>query len=220
LPKPQRWASHEGGGSDTSGGEDVRGKLGDRLERCLVFFRKWGTSRLSPDYSRIISNLELQSEAGFLSSGSIPWYQSAVVGPGGIAVTFYINFWTPCSKGAAPGCLGQDVINLFQFLDPAETKSFSFDTSFSNTVGAFKNFGFVEHWQDYLDHYHPGQLDLRDGSVFCSAHADIDKGSGQGAGQPTTGTIHLDTLNPWEPSYLPDPIGHWLISKIESKPCS
>jgi hypothetical protein len=60
----------------------------------------------------------------------------------------------------------------------------------------------VENPQDYVDFFHPGQLDLRDTSPFCSAHIDIDKSSGQG-GAPTTGEIHHDSINPWAPSPFP-----------------
>jgi len=148
--------------------------------------------------------------------------QNVTAGPNGFVITFAVSFWGPYKGGCLAGvfCIGHLTYNLFQFLDPAETKNFSFDTSFQNTVAAFKKAGFVEHWQDYLDRFHPRQLDLRDRSTFCSAHADVDKSSGQQAGQATTGQVHLDTINPWEPWFFQMPIEHYVISKVESKPCS
>jgi len=148
--------------------------------------------------------------------------QNVTAGPNGFVITFAVSFWGPYKGGCLAGvfCIGHLTYNLFQFLDPAETKNFSFDTSFQNTVAAFKKAGFVEHWQDYLDRFHPRQLDLRDRSTFCSAHADVDKSSGQQAGQATTGQVHLDAINPWEPWFFQMPIEHYVISKVESKPCS
>ena len=68
--------------------------------------------------------------------------------------------------------------------------------TFNQTVNTLKQAGFVEHPEDYIDFFHPNQLDLRDTSSWCSAHLDVDKASGQN-GQPTTGDVHLDTANPW-----------------------
>jgi hypothetical protein len=142
------------------------------------FFNQQSQSFFGGSYSDIpgnngLANLELQSEAGFLSSGSVPWYQSAVAGPGGITITLYINFWTPCSKGAAAGCLGQDVINLFQFLDPSENRPFAFDTSFANTVAAFGRAGIVPSpWDNKYNFLH--DFNLRDSNEYCSFHVDLN----------------------------------------------
>jgi RHS repeat-associated protein len=68
---------------------------------------------------------------------------------------------------------------------------------FYETVGRFVQAGFHAAPLDLLNRLHPGQLDLRDNSLVCSAHVAINKNSGGAPGVPTTGDIHLDTVNPY-----------------------
>jgi RHS repeat-associated protein len=65
------------------------------------------------------------------------------------------------------------------------------------TVGKFVQAGFHAAPLDLFNKFHPGQLDLRDNSLICSAHVAINKNSGGAPGVPTTGDIHLDTVNPY-----------------------
>jgi RHS repeat-associated protein len=44
--------------------------------------------------------------------------------------------------------------------------------------------------------YHGNDFNLRDSNQFCSAHVTLASNSGQVAGQPTTGAIHYDGVNP------------------------
>ena len=93
------------------------------------------------------------------------------------------------------------------------TAEFTSRLSFTQTVTAFKSAGFVQNPEDYVDFFHPGQLDLRDAAPFCSAHVAINKNSGLVPGSPTTGDAHLDFVNPWAPSPFPSvmgPSGPWL----------
>jgi hypothetical protein len=83
----------------------------------------------------------------------------------------------------------------------ATTWTFVSSYPFAQTVQKFKQAGFVQYPQDYVDLFHLGQLDLRDTLPFCSTHVDVTKGTGEG-GAPTTGSAHLDAINPWAPSPL------------------
>lgn len=71
--------------------------------------------------------------------------------------------------------------------------------SFSQTINWFTQQGYVNHLVDFFDYLHEYQLDLRDANSVCSAHIDIDKRTGRSPGQPTTGTFHMDTFNPYVP---------------------
>jgi len=108
------------------------------------------------------------------------------------------------------------------------TASFVSTYSFNQTVQKFKQAGFVQYPQDYVDFFHPGQLDLRDTLPFCSAHVDVYKTSGQD-GLPTNGNVHLDSINPWAPSPVPSvnggagliqPLGHLSLDVFRLYPGS
>jgi len=101
-----------------------------------------------------------------------------------------------------PGAIGGVAANpsplAIQFTQISSTKwSFISPLPFQQTVQSFKQTGFAENPEDYLNFNHRHQLDLRDTLPRCSAHVDVDKGSGSAPGSPTTGTVHLDTFNPW-----------------------
>jgi hypothetical protein len=74
------------------------------------------------------------------------------------------------------------------------TWSFTSQNSFQQTLSEFEQAGFVP---DYIDPLHPGYYNLRDQTTFCSVHIDILESSGQTPGQPTVGTAHIDTVNPY-----------------------
>jgi RHS repeat-associated protein len=78
------------------------------------------------------------------------------------------------------------------------TATFVSQYTFWDTVGKFAGAGF--RW-DPLDPFHHGQLDMRDPQALCSAHIDIDKATGRAPGVPTTGQVHLDTVNPYGSIY-------------------
>jgi RHS repeat-associated protein len=77
------------------------------------------------------------------------------------------------------------------------TATFVSTYPFYQTVGKFVQAGFHAAPFDLLNRFHPGQLDLRDNSLICSPHVAINKNSGGAPGVPTTGDIHLDTVNPY-----------------------
>ncbi len=123
-------------------------------------------------------------------------YKDATLGPNGWIITFGIGFQVPCSSSAPTGCLTGYTYNLFQFTDPTETKNFSFDTSFTNTVAGFGRIGIVPNALDnnlYL-RLHP--FSMRMNVPYCSAHVALNTASDLPAGQPTTGSIHIDLYNP------------------------
>jgi len=93
------------------------------------------------------------------------------------------------------------------------TASFVSYYSFNETVRKFGQAGFVKFPQDYVDFFHPGALDMRDELPFCSAHLDVNKASGQG-GVAATGTVHLDTFNPWASSVVPSLTGGALMQPL------
>ena len=71
---------------------------------------------------------------------------------------------------------------------------------YGSTVAAFEGEGFKENAQDYADPYHKGGRDLRDQLPFCSLHVSVDYFGGGFFGFDgtyTTGTYHVDTVNPW-----------------------
>ncbi len=51
---------------------------------------------------------------------------SVALGPNGFTISFYLNYWAGCSSDAPPGCIGRDVINLFQSVDPATNNGMFF----------------------------------------------------------------------------------------------
>jgi hypothetical protein len=84
---------------------------------------------------------------------------------------------------------------LFEFLDPEETKSFTFDIPFDipfdNTVAAFGRAGIIPSaWDNKYNPLHG--YNLRDLNEYCSFHVDLTSGGG---GQ-TTGSVHIDGINP------------------------
>ena len=79
------------------------------------------------------------------------------------------------------------------------TWAFTSDSPFGQTVQKFYQAGFS--W-DPFDPLHPGHMDLRDSTTLCSAHVDVAKNSGRTPGQQTTGTVHLDTINPYPSPYM------------------
>ena len=115
-------------------------------------------------------------------------------GVNGSFISFYINFTTPCANNGDVFCLGRENINLFQYFDTSETKRFSFDTSFQNTVAVFARNGIVpSEFDNRYNFLH--DFSLRDSESICSFRVDLNPRSGQG-GAPTTGTIHIDSINP------------------------
>jgi RHS repeat-associated protein len=122
-------------------------------------------------------------------------YKDATLGPNGWIITFGVGFQVPCSSSAPAGCLTGYTYNLFQFTDPTETKSFSFNTSFTSTVTAFGGGGFaVSPLENKYSPFHP--FNLRYAIPYCSAHVALDTATDLAPGQPTTGTVHIDLYNP------------------------
>ena len=116
------------------------------------------------------------------------------------------------------GGWGWDRVSGIQFIQTGPTTwTFTSRDPFQLTVQNFKKAGFVENPEDYLDHFHPKQLDLRDKRHFCSAHVDVNESSGQD-GQPTTGDIHIDTVNPWAPSPFPWFVPHLILDVTQIYP--
>ena len=112
-----------------------------------------------------------------------------------------VTYWIPTGK----------VIDEIQFIQTsATTWTFVSSHPFYETLGRFVQAGFHLAPFDLLNRLHPGQLDLRDNSVICSAHVAINKNSGGAPGAPTTGDIHLDTVNPypeWSSAFGPGGVG-------------
>jgi hypothetical protein len=67
---------------------------------------------------------------------------------------------------------GNSVSGVLFTQTSSPTWTFTSTNSFQQTVLSLKRAGFVEFPQDYANFYHPGQLDLRDKSAFCSQHLD------------------------------------------------
>ena len=86
------------------------------------------------------------------------------------------------------------------------TWTFTSQYPFAQTVQIFRNAGIVESPNDQkYNPLHPGNpLHLRNLAPFCSLHATVDSNSGQSPGQSTTGSIHIDSVNPFP---LPTQLG-------------
>ena len=117
--------------------------------------------------------------------------------PNGFTITIAVSYWAPWVGEPPSGDsfeLGNLSYNLFQFTDPAETKSFSFDTTFTNTVAAFGRAGVTPSSMDNrYNIVHPaGSFHLRDSRQLCSFHVVLNSSSRQ----PTLGSIHIDSISP------------------------
>jgi hypothetical protein len=114
-------------------------------------------------------------------------------GSAGLIIRLEISFWGPfqgiCPESAF--CIGRFSYNLFEFTDPQATKTFSFDTSFDGAVIAFGRKGILPSPGD--NKYNVlHDFSLRDSKEYCSFHVDLKSH----AGIPTTGSIHIDGINP------------------------
>ena len=103
-------------------------------------------------------------------------------------------------------------------------RTFTSTQDYRETIKTLKEAGLVEHPQDYVDLYHKTQRDLRDRSPFCSAHVSVDYLPNPFApeGTYTTGTWHIDMVNPWGGSGL-DPVqifGHVVADMAGMYPSS
>jgi hypothetical protein len=143
----------------------------------------------------------LQGELAYLQQIAPSLYgagSTVSLGPNGFIISMYVYYWAAwtgdCSGDAF--CIGRNVVNLFQFTDPTESKSFSFDTSFQNTIVAFGQAGVTPSSLDNRYNFvHPaGDFHLRDSFPYCSLHVILS--SLGGGAFPTTGTIHIDSVNP------------------------
>jgi hypothetical protein len=101
------------------------------------------------------------------------------------------------------------------------TGSISSSLPLSGAIDALKNAGFEAHFWDEFNRNHPGQLDLRDHEKICSAHVALNKNSGQ-SGQPTTGDVHLDHVNPLPPRnpifLIGPPVMHYWYDQRRTDP--
>ncbi len=121
---------------------------------------------------------------------------SVTLGANGVAITFAVSYWGKW-VGSCPDdtfCNDNLVYNLFQFTEPGSGKTFTFDTSLSNTVVAFQRAGITPSSLDnnYNIAHPAGSFHLRDSRQLCSVHVILDPGSGQ----TTTGGVHIDSINP------------------------
>jgi RHS repeat-associated protein len=110
---------------------------------------------------------------------------------GGIALAefYFEGGWESLAGLSDPGI-------VFTQTSPT-TWTFVSEYPIGRTVAQFYHAGFTVTPPDLINWNHPGQLDMRDTSLFCSAHVDINKRSGDNSSTPTTGQVHLDTVNPW-----------------------
>ena len=127
----------------------------------------------------------------------------------------------PVSAGAASGCPGcywnpenddmwdppgvdylPQVLGVSFFPDGTFTST----QDYKGTIATLKQAGLVEYPQDYTNFFHLGARDLRDASPVCSAHIGVSYLPNPFApDDTTTGTWHIDTVNPWAGSGV-DPV--------------
>jgi hypothetical protein len=133
----------------------------------------------------------------------VPPQQVGITGtlPGGnfaTAVYYFEGYWTSTQVGTA---LELQIPGITFTPTGPTTATFVSQSPFWPTVGKFVQKGFTPNPFDLLDRFHPHNLDLRDARLICSQHVDIDWTTG-GSGQPTQGSIHVDTVNP-NPFWVP-----------------
>jgi RHS repeat-associated protein len=175
------------GGMDSGGmgGWDAGyggGRGGDGIEECGVNIYCIQSGGYGPFGSPVAH--------GFSWSDSVI---TSTSGSNGFAMVLKVSFWAPW-VGTCPVdefCGGNLSYNEFQFTDPAEHKDFAFNISFDNTVAAFGRRGIEpSEWDNKYNPLH--DYNLRDSNTYCSFHVDLNSKGGM----PTTGSIHIDGINP------------------------
>jgi hypothetical protein len=139
-------------------------------------------------------NVQTVSNSSELLAGDLPqWNPSQLVYLENGTPHLTIGGWSFSSSSSS----GELLPGIVFSQTSATTWSFESDRSFSETVMKLQSAGLRKNLLDALNINHPNQLDLRDTSLTCSVHVDVNMGSGQLPGSPTTGTVHLDTFNPF-----------------------
>jgi RHS repeat-associated protein len=115
----------------------------------------------------------------------------------GTVITFHVSYLGPCGADALPDCLTRLTYALFQFLNPGETKSFSFEVPLPRVIAAFERSGISPSSVDNkYNPFHGDDFNMRDSKRLCSAHVALNTLSERVPGAPTTGTVHIDAINP------------------------
>jgi RHS repeat-associated protein len=159
VANPQTWNRYAYVANGPLNAVDSSGLLLSDCQSCNFF-----NDALSAVNQQINWSVDAQTAAFFgneyydlpghgnpIATGQISYLQSiyggrsVTAGTNGVTISFYANFWRACSKDVPEYCLGQDSINLFQFLDQSFAPEINLG-SMGTTTNAANNMWNSHEW--------------------------------------------------------------------------